>query len=130
MHIHGFHGILSLPDKLKILFQVLETLSKNCGETVHQQIAERDILHEMVKIVKKRVSNKSQIASYQLHLHLPFHLCFFQPNLQPDLNVREKILILIDSWQDAFGGSAGRYPQYYAAYQELRVYARKCFAFI
>lgn len=71
---------------------LLETVIKNCGDIVHMQVAEKDILHEMVKIVKKK---------------------------NPDLHVKEKVLVLIDTWQEAFGGSRARYPQYYVAYQEL-----------
>lgn len=70
---------------------LLETLIKNCGDPVHLQVAERDVLHEMVKLVKKKA----------------------------DLHVKEKVLVLIDTWQEAFGRSGGRYPQYYAAYHEL-----------
>ncbi|KAH9300168.1 hypothetical protein KI387_011751, partial [Taxus chinensis] len=79
--------------KIQLLsLTLLETLIKNCGEYVHLQVADRDVLHEMVKLVKKKTA---------------------------DMHVKEKILVLIDTWQDAFGGSMGRYPQYYAAYHEL-----------
>ncbi|CAA6654662.1 unnamed protein product [Spirodela intermedia] len=74
--------------------KLLETMMKNCGDFVHFQVVERDILQEMVKIVKKKT----------------------------DMQVRDKILVLLDSWQEAFGGPGGKYPQYYAAYVELRQY--------
>ncbi|XP_066316853.1 TOM1-like protein 9 [Miscanthus floridulus] len=70
---------------------LLETVIKNCGDILHMHVAERDILHEMVKIVKKK----------------------------SDPRVKEKVLVLIDTWQEAFGGTRARYPQYYAAYHEL-----------
>ncbi|KAK1284094.1 hypothetical protein QJS10_CPB21g01517 [Acorus calamus] len=71
---------------------LLETMIKNCGDYVHFQVADRNILQEMVKIVKKRT----------------------------DMQVRDKILVLLDSWQEAFGGPGGKYPQYYWAYEDLK----------
>ncbi|PIN01620.1 Cytosolic sorting protein GGA2/TOM1 [Handroanthus impetiginosus] len=71
---------------------LLETMVKNCGDYVHFQIAERNIPQEMVKIVRKKT----------------------------DMHVRDKVLTLIASWHQAFGGSRGRYTQYYLAYEDLR----------
>ncbi|XP_062179911.1 TOM1-like protein 6 isoform X2 [Phragmites australis] len=71
---------------------LLETMMKNCGEYVHFEVAEQHVLQEMVKIIQKR----------------------------HDMQVRDKALLLLDSWQEAFGGPGGKYPQYYWAYIELK----------
>ncbi|XP_024362628.1 TOM1-like protein 9 isoform X1 [Physcomitrium patens] len=79
------------PQVQLLALTILETLIKNCGDSIHQQVAEKDVLHELVKLVKKKA----------------------------DMRVRDKTLVLLDSWQEAFGGASGRYPQYYMAYNEL-----------
>ncbi|XP_020700997.1 TOM1-like protein 6 isoform X1 [Dendrobium catenatum] len=75
-----------------LALMLLETMIKNCGDFVHFQVVDREILQEMVKIVRKTA----------------------------DIQVRDKILILLESWQEAFGGAGGKYPQYYYAYAELK----------
>jgi len=46
---------------------------------------------------------------------------YFLQSFQHDMQVRDKALLLLDSWQEAFGGPGGKYPQYYWSYIELKV---------
>ncbi|XP_062207296.1 TOM1-like protein 7 isoform X2 [Phragmites australis] len=71
---------------------LLETMMKNCGEYVQFEVAEQHVLQEMVKIIQKK----------------------------NDMQVRGKILLLLDSWQEAFGGPGSKYPQYHWAYLEVK----------
>ncbi|KAL0720827.1 hypothetical protein Bca4012_035426 [Brassica carinata] len=80
------------PRVQQLALTLLEALVKNCGDYLHHQVAEKNILGELVKIVKKKA----------------------------DMQVRDKILVMLDSWQQAFGGPEGKYPHYYWAYDELR----------
>lgn len=47
-----------------VFLQLLETMVKNCGDYVHFQIVEKNILQEMVKIVKKKASFFVQVRGY------------------------------------------------------------------
>ncbi|KAK8645133.1 hypothetical protein V6N13_118982 [Hibiscus sabdariffa] len=60
---------------------------------------------DVVKGIKKKLGSKN--SKVQLLA------------LTPDFYVKEKILTMIDTWQEAFGGTRARYPQYFVAYQEL-----------
>ncbi|EOA22786.1 hypothetical protein CARUB_v10003503mg [Capsella rubella] len=73
---------------------LLEAMLKNCGDFVHSHIAEKHLLEDMVKIVRKK----------------------------GDFEVRNKILILLDTWNEAFSGVARKHPHYNWAYQELKRY--------
>ncbi|XP_059063822.1 TOM1-like protein 6 isoform X2 [Cryptomeria japonica] len=61
---------------------------------------------DVIKAVKKRMGHKSPRVQLLA--------------LTADMYVRDKILVLLDSWQEAFGGPRGKYPQYFWAYDELR----------
>ncbi|KAL9659784.1 hypothetical protein QQ045_024593 [Rhodiola kirilowii] len=70
---------------------LLESIMNSCGNLTHMLVAEKGILRKMVKMAKKK----------------------------RNYHVREKILVLIETWQEAFGGPGCRYPEYYEAYYEL-----------
>ncbi|KAK6118218.1 hypothetical protein DH2020_048004 [Rehmannia glutinosa] len=79
------------------------TLNIDICDTINSsQMLAKDV----VKAVKKRLQHKN--PKVQLLA------------LTTDMHVRDKILTLIGSWQEAFGGPGGRYPQYYMAYEDLR----------
>ncbi|XP_047326854.1 TOM1-like protein 9 [Impatiens glandulifera] len=70
---------------------LLDTLVKNCGDVVHRNVIEKDLLIDMIKIMNKK----------------------------PDYRVKEKILILIETWQETLGGARAKRPQFYAAFLDL-----------
>lgn len=82
----------TLPRMQHLCLSVLETLCENCGDQVFGPIAELGILEDMVKIVQNT----------------------------PYLSVRDQILVLIDRWQEAVGGSSGSSLQYNDAYRKLK----------
>ncbi|XP_031494516.1 TOM1-like protein 6 isoform X2 [Nymphaea colorata] len=80
--------------KIQLLaLMLLEMLVKNCGEYVWCQVVETNILQKIIKLAQQTV----------------------------DLKVRDKILMLILAWKEAFGGPGGKFPQFFWAYNELRM---------
>ncbi|KAK4766723.1 hypothetical protein SAY87_008365 [Trapa incisa] len=64
---------------------------------------------DVLKALKKRLPDGTSLCRY-----LPMDFSF------TDMIVRDKTLSRLDTWQEAFGGQGGKYPQYYYAYDELR----------
>lgn len=59
-----FCACFYLSESSEISLQLLETLIKNCGDHVHYQVVERNILEEMMKIVKKKVTFLNLLIYY------------------------------------------------------------------
>ncbi|XP_029658023.1 target of Myb protein 1 isoform X2 [Octopus sinensis] len=72
---------------------LLETCVKNCGKRFHLQVANKEFLHELIKIIG--------------------------PKNDPPPVVQEKVLSLIQTWADAFHGSA-ELKEVEKVYQDLK----------
>ncbi|GAB1602488.1 target of Myb protein 1-like isoform X2 [Argonauta hians] len=72
---------------------LLETCVKNCGKRFHLQVANKEFLHELIKIIG--------------------------PKNEPPPVVQEKVLSLIQTWADAFHGSA-ELKEVEKVYQDLK----------
>jgi len=72
---------------------VAETCVKNCGKRFHSQLAHKDFIQEMIKIIS--------------------------PKNDPPTVVQEKILALIQTWADAFRGQSDL-KEVEKMYQELK----------
>jgi hypothetical protein len=49
--------------------------------------------------------------------------------MQLNLEIRDKILVLLHEWQNTFGGPQGKFPQYHEACQDLIVSIISCNVF-
>lgn len=82
-----------------VFVQLLETMVKNCGDHVHFQIAEKNILPEMVKIVKKKACFYGLVWLYYNRLRVFF--CLNRSNIMSRLNKfllpRSDIVLILSS---------------------------------
>lgn len=68
---------------VELTLSIAETCVKNCGAPLHAQIANKEFLDELVRILN--------------------------PKYNPSQAVQERILLLIQSWADAFRGISNFY---------------------
>lgn len=78
---------------VELMLTVLETCVKNCGPRFHAQIASREFLDDFTKVLT--------------------------PKYSPPRSIQERILLLIQSWADAFRGKH-ELKEVEKVYQELR----------
>eukprot|EP00898_Chlorokybus_atmophyticus_P001904 jgi/Chlat1/2714/Chrsp180S02879 len=80
------------PKVQMLALTVFETGMKNCGEMFHFQVVHKEVLQEMSKIATKRTV---------------------------DPKVRKQILVLLQSWGEAFGPT-NVHPQFHEAYVSMQ----------
>jgi hypothetical protein len=75
----GFWCYVSLMlNQTFLVLQLLETCVKNCGKRFHVQVANKDFLHDIVKIIGPKNNPSEQVQEKVLSLiQVSRHMCIF-----------------------------------------------------
>ncbi|XP_041943223.1 hepatocyte growth factor-regulated tyrosine kinase substrate isoform X7 [Alosa sapidissima] len=98
--------------------EVLESVVKNCGQTIHDEVASKQTMEELKELLK--MLNSSDCKSDTKAFQNPVSRKVNPPVKQTEPNVRNKILYLIQAWAHAFRNEP-KYKVVQDTYQIMKV---------